>query len=360
MSVAQRAVLGLDGEEVLERSVLVELVAQVGEVVAELHRLSVQLAVSPAAQHRHLGSGDRVAVASVARILEVVEGLLCLRLGGIEVGRDACAEEQLGTARIVHLHLDGTQRTVVLAHVVHFGIPPAVAHRPVGVEPGTAVGVRAVDEAAVTPPRTPGVDNDPGSLLVGRGFAIHAVAVEVKLDAVVIAHDGQRVVDRGAPLFDIVLARCTSFVVGGSLGNALPVAAAGHADACQTAGMERVVAVVVPQPVLHSLTSFFCLYAEREVCRSRHAVVHGRMPFLIAGHPAEVAVHLFLVAEVFRVGLSAVYGGRRHTHMQHKVLLARVTVGEQPHEVGGIIVVRVLAVEPAVGVELMREHVADA
>ena len=39
----------LDGEEILQRRVLVEFVAQVRQVVAELHRLIVELAVRPAA-----------------------------------------------------------------------------------------------------------------------------------------------------------------------------------------------------------------------------------------------------------------------------------------------------------------------
>lgn len=45
VAVAQRGFFFLDGEEVLERRVLVEALAQVSQVIAELHRLVVQLAV---------------------------------------------------------------------------------------------------------------------------------------------------------------------------------------------------------------------------------------------------------------------------------------------------------------------------
>ena len=289
----------------------------------------------------------------------MVKSLRSLRLGGVQIRRHAAAEEELGAARVVHLDLDGTQRTVILAHVVHLGVPPAVAHRAVLVEPGTAMGIGAVNETAVAPPLAPGVDDNPGSALVGGLFAINAVAVEVELNAVVVAHDGQRVVHRGAPFVHIIFSRNASFVVGRCFGNRLPVAATGHADTGQTTGMERVVAVVVPEPVFHRLTSLLGLNAEGEVGRADHAVEHTGIPLVVALHPTEVGVSLFLITEELGVGLSAVNRSRGHTHVHHEVLLARVAAGEQPHEVGGVIIVGVLAVEPAVSVQFMREHVAD-
>ena len=143
--------LGVDDEEVLERSVHVISVGEVGEVVAELHGLGVQLAVGPAAQHGHFGSGVAVTVVTVTGIGEVYERNGLLGLGGIEVGADAGAQCNLATAAIVHLQFDGAERTIVLAYTVYLGSPEVVGYGAVAIEGGYSVGIGTIDESLVLP-----------------------------------------------------------------------------------------------------------------------------------------------------------------------------------------------------------------
>ena len=360
MSRPDGPTLRLHDEEIFERLVAVGR-GEVGEVVAKFHRLMVQFAVGPVAEHRNGRGGVRVAVVAVAGKLEVLKGHGHVGLRCAQVGRHAGAEEEFAAARVVHLQFNGSLRRVVFAHLIDFGCPPGrAAQFAVARKPCAAVSVGAIDEAVVHPARAPGVHDDPRAHLVLGGFARHAVAVEVKLYAVVVAHDCEGVVHRRAPFLHIVLSVHLRGDVGGGRGNHARSQGAGHADARDAAAVKIRVAVVVPQPVLHRLSSRLGAHVEGEVAGRFHAVLHGGIPFVVALHPAEVVGGAVLVAEERGVGLSAVEGGGGHAHFRHKLVLARVAVGEQPHEVGGIIVFRLFAVEVAVGVEFVGKHVADA
>ena len=270
----------------------------------------MQFAVGPFTEHGHLGSRHGVAVAAVAGVAEVLHGHEHVGLGGVEVGRDADAEQEFAAAGVVHAELDGAQGAVVLAHPVDFGLPPArVAHGAVGIEPGSGMRIGAVNEAVVAPVGPPGVDDNPSADLVGRLFAVDAVAVEVELNAVVVAHDGEGVVDLGAPFGHILLFGYADGVVGGCRGYALPASGAGYADAYDAAGVEVGVAGMVPEPVFQQFAAFLSFDTDGEMGGCPHAVEHGGVPFVVARHPTEVVVRFELIAEEVGEGASAVDGG---------------------------------------------------
>ena len=151
MSRPDGPTLRLHDEEIFERLVAVGR-GEVGEVVAKFHRLMVQLAVGPVAEHRNGGGGVRVAVVAVAGKLEVLKGHGHVGLRCAQVGRHAGAEEEFAAARVVHLEFNGALRRVVFAHLIDFGCPPGrAAQFAVARKPCSAVSVRAIDEAVVHP-----------------------------------------------------------------------------------------------------------------------------------------------------------------------------------------------------------------
>ena len=94
----------------------------------------MQLTVCPTSQHGHFGqfllilfaSAD-VTSATVTSPAEVVEIDDCIGLLGIEIGRNTDLQEKLRATRVVHLHLDGAERTIVFAYVVDFRLPETTA-----------------------------------------------------------------------------------------------------------------------------------------------------------------------------------------------------------------------------------------
>ena len=143
--------LGVNDEEVFKRSVHVVAVGEVGKVVAELHGLGMQLAVGPATQHGYLGSGVAVTVVAITSIGEVYERYGLFGLGGIEVGTDTGAQCYLAAAAIVHLQLDGAQRTVVLAYTIDLGSPEVVGYGTVAIESRYSMSIGTIDESLVLP-----------------------------------------------------------------------------------------------------------------------------------------------------------------------------------------------------------------
>ena len=106
-------------------------------------------------------------------------------------------------------------------------------------------------------------------------------------------------VDLWTPCLYIFLVHDTSRTVGRCVGYSALVVTVGtcHADTADSTGLETVVAIVVPQPVLHSLASLLGSYIYREVRRCKHAVVHCLEPFVISLHPAEIVVRAVLVSK---------------------------------------------------------------
>ena len=320
----------------------------------------MQPPVGPATQHGRGSFQPPLAAraASVAGKFEMLHRHGELRLCGCRIGGNAHAQPQLAAARIVHTHFQRAQRPVVFAGVVKLGLPrPAfvLAH-------GEAILVGAVDEALVGPAVAPRVDDDPGSALVLARFAIKAVAVQVEDGPVVIAHDGQGVVHAVAPPRHIFFAHEAGRAVfaRGVVGHAALLAGAGHADAADAARMKRRVAAVVPQPVLHQFASLFGVEPIGRERVVRNAVLHGFKPFVVALHPAEVVGRAVLVAKEGRVGRPAVHRGVGHAVGHGHALLARVAVGEQPGEVGGIDVLGPLRRVAPQGIDFVGKHVADA
>ena len=206
-------VSGVDDEEVLQRLVSIVTCRKVSQVVTKLHGLFVQFAVGPASEHRHFGSRFAPSAVTVAGILKVFEGHSRFGFRCVQVGRHACAQVEFRAARVVHFEFDGTLRFIVFAHAVNFGHPVIVGMRAVGIESRHSVSVGAVNEAIVAPAVAPRVHDNPGTHLVGRFFAKLAVAVQVELNAVVVAHDGQGVVNLRTPFFNVVFTRHPDFVV---------------------------------------------------------------------------------------------------------------------------------------------------
>ncbi len=281
-----------------------------------------------------------------------------VRLCRVGAVGDACAQFQFAAAGVLHAHLQCPQGAVVFAHVVELWFPGSsfvAAH-------GKSVLVGAVDEAFVGPSVAPGVDDDPCAAFVLVAFAQDAVAVQIEQDAVVVAHDGQCMVYPVAPAGDVFFSHNTRQTVcsGGVIGYGALVAGAGHTDAADAACAEVRVAAVVPEPVFHIFAARFGIYPIATEGVAFDAVEHGRVPFVVALHPAEVRSRAVLVAEDTGVGGSAVNNGRGDTVGHGHAFLARVAVGEQPGEVRGIDVFRKAGVGVAEGVDFVGEHVADA
>ena len=120
---------------------------EVGEVVTEFHGLVVH-SVHPTSQHGHFGG--RVCVQCVTCVAEMLEGNGHVRLCGIDVLRNTCAQQQFATVAVVHEQLDGAQGAVALAYNVAAGVP-----REHILANSVAIFVGAIDEAFVLPAVAP-------------------------------------------------------------------------------------------------------------------------------------------------------------------------------------------------------------
>ena len=69
LSTAGGTALGVDDKEILERNVAVELIGEVRQVITEFHSLGVQLAICPAAKHRHLSVSAVTVIVSVVAVV---------------------------------------------------------------------------------------------------------------------------------------------------------------------------------------------------------------------------------------------------------------------------------------------------
>ena len=357
---------GVYVEEEFEGFRVVETFAEVSQVVTELHGFVMQLAVCPTTEHRNCGRRVHIAVVAVACPAEVVQidGLFGTR--GVGVGGHTHSEEHFRTVGVVHLHLDGAQRTIVLAHIVKFGLPPAatlLAHFFAALFRdavcGEAVSVGAVDQTVVGP-SAPGVGDDPSTDFVFFFFTGLTVAVEVKFDAIVVTYHREGVVDARTPPANVALSHHTGCYVGIRAGNTALRCCRGHTDTGDTAASEVSVAVVVPQPVLQHVAALFCADTHRQVTRGQHAVEHGFVPLLVTRHPTIVLAVPLFVTEEGRVTATAVGFHRRHTYVLYKLILARVAVSEEPHEVRGIHIFGQRSVGMAEGVQLVSEHIGNA
>ena len=356
----------VDIEEEFEGLRVVETFAEVGQVVAELHGFFMQLTVCPASEHRHGGSGVEIAVVAVACPTEVVQidGLFGTRGVGIRGHTDG--KEHFRTVGVAHLHLDGAQRTIVLAHEVEFGLPPAAALLAHFFSAlfrdavcGETVSVGAIDQTVVGP-SAPRVGDDPSADFVFFFFTGLAVAVEVKFDTIVVTHNREGVVDARSPPAYIALADYAGFDIGGGFGNAALRCCRGHTDTGDTAAGKVCVAVVIPQPVLQHVAAFFRTDVHGQTTRRQHAIEHGFVPLFVTRHPTIVLAVPLFVTEESGVAATTIgfHGG--HTHMLHKLVLTGVTVGEEPHKVRGVHIFGQRGVGVTEGVQLVGEHISNA
>ena len=184
VSLAIGRLLRINEEEVLQWTCTVIIYSEVGDIIAEFHRFVVH-AVGPPAQHRHIGVGT--IIGAVAGILEVIHQESLFGLGGRSVTAHAGTQTYFTAFAVIHAYFERAQRTVVAAHFIETGLKPSVRLPRLQ---RTAILVRTIDEAARGPALAPGIDHQPGAHLVFVFFAKHAVGVQVKLDAVVITHDG--------------------------------------------------------------------------------------------------------------------------------------------------------------------------
>ena len=98
-----------------------------------------------------------------------------------------------------------------------------------------AHGIGTINKAAVAPACAPRVYDNPGTHFILVFLAKDTILVKVKLDAVVVAHHRQGMVNACAPGLHIVFARHAQRIVLLRLGNLLPVSARGHAKADESA-----------------------------------------------------------------------------------------------------------------------------
>ena len=341
LKVLSNSSLCEDAEEILDGLAAVELLGEVAEVVAKLHGLIV-VAVDPLAEHRHLGGVPLQAGVVVAGVLEVVkaDGIL-IGVGGSVLG-GACAEQQGRAAGVGNLDLEHADRLIVLADEVASHRPGACA----GYGLHTA-GVGAVDESIVLPSVAPGVGDNPGSYLVLVLLTIDAIAVEVKLNAVIVAHDGLGMVVGGAPVGHIYFADYTESLVGRGVGDvACNIVGGSHTKPSHATGVEVKIAVVVPEPLLQDFAAFFRHHALLNRVGDPVAVVSCAIPLVVALHPAVVVVRAVLNAEVLGVGLATVVslGGIAHVEQKLVPAGALILVGIEEVEVGSEAVRGILGV----------------
>ena len=351
VSAANGIGLRLDDKEVLQRLGAVHGEGQVGQVVAKLHRLGMY-AISPAAKHRHLRG--RVGSQGVACITEVFEGEHLLRPCGAEVLGNTTGKQELAAMRVVHEKLDGAQRTIVLADDVCAGSP-----RPCVCPDGIAVLVGTEDEAFVLPAVAPRVGNNPGSDFVLFHFAHDAVAVEVELNAVVVAANGKGMVEGVAPCLHVFLTNDTCFSVSSRTGYGCPSAISCDTDASHAAAMHRLVAAVVVEPFLELLSALGGIGRSHGEVISR-PVPHGAEPLVVALHPSVVGVVVRLCTEESAVGASTISGDVGDAGALGHSLGGTGLVGHQPCEVRGILVLGERSIGVAIAVYLVRELIADA
>ena len=352
-----RVLLAGDDEEILQRLVAVETGREVGKVVTELHGFGVEFAIGPTSEHRHGRSWRKLAVMPVAGIFEMVHGNHAFRLLGGEVRTHAGLQQQFRAVAVVHLQPYGAQRTVILADMVELSPPEVTVELAVGGKGGAGIGIGAIDETAVAP-SAPRIDDNPCTPFVA--FAVDAVTVKVKLYAVVVAHHREGMVHAGSPLSHIIHSGHTGLVVDGSLGDGFPFSARCHAEPDKASGMEGRIATMVPQPVLGKFRPGLGTHACHIRCGRRAAVVEGFEPFFVARHPSGILIVPLVIAEQAGIGLPAVGFGRGHPDVGDELVLAGVSVGQQPYEMCGEIVFGFHAVAVAVGVLFMTEHVGNA
>ena len=303
-----RFCFAVDDEEVLQRTWTVETCAQIGEVVTKLHGFGVQLTVCPTSQHGYFGqfllvilSCAGVTSATITRPAEVVEVDNGIRTSGIEIGRNTNLQEKFRTTRIVHLHLNGAERTIVFAHVVDFGFPKTTALAAHTLRVcfsmcWESISIGAINETIVWP-KSPWVGNNPSAYFIFVFFTRFSVAIEVKFDAIVITHERKGVIDCRAPVFHIVHTHYTSGLVGRCVRDAILYYSSSNANTSNATCLEVGVAIVVPQPVFHLLAAFLCSQIIRNVGRLIHTVVHGFKPFVVTSHPTEVLVGFFSITK---------------------------------------------------------------
>ena len=167
-------------------------------------------------------------------------------------------------------------------------------------------------------------------------------------------------VHAGSPLSHIIHSRHSCLVVDGSLGDGFPFSARCHAEPDKASGMEGRIAAMVPKPVLGKFRPGLGTHACHIRCGRCAAVVEGFEPFFVACHPSGILIVPLVIAEQAGIGLPAVGFGRGHTHVGDELVLAGVSVGQQPYEMCGEIVFGFHAVAVAVGVLFMTEHVGNA
>ena len=345
-------------EEILQWLVGVKCRAEVGKVVHELHGSLVYLAI-PVTQHGYCRSRICIAMVAVTAITEVVHVGDVVGFCSIEVGTYTHLQKQFATVTVGHLQLNGTQGTEVLAGMIELTAPVATGHFTCGlVADRTGILIGTVDETLVFP-IAPAVNDNPGTLLVLARFTSLTVVVKVELDAVIPANHGYGMVHLGTPAVNITHASHTGSIIGCSLGDILPHTARGHTKTDKATCLEVQVAGMVIEPCLGSQTTFLGVHCQGIGCGAQHTVGDGIHPLVIACHPTKVIIRLLLITEERAIGLAAINLGIGHTNELHELVLAVITIGEKPHEVGGILVLGHLAAHVAQGVDFMGEHVAD-
>ena len=350
MSATYRARLCLYNEEVFQGLGAVNRCCQVGKVVTEFHRLVVH-SVYPTSQHRHLGCG--AGAFGVACIAEVLERNCYIGLGGIQVLRNTGTEQQLTAVAVVHKQLDGAQGTVVLTYDVCTGRP-----RQYILANGIAILVGTVDESVVFPSVAPRVGDDPRSHLVFFYFSDNSVAVEVKLNAVVISADSHSVVEGITPRLDIFLAVDAGLLVGCGCGYCSPGTIGGYSDTGYTTAVHRCVTAVVVEPLFQLLTAFGSVGGGKADAACRF-VPHSAVPLVVTLHPSIVGVVVGLRTEEPAVGASAICGYIGDTYRLCHSVGGTCLVGKQPGEMRGVLVLGQRSVEVAVTAHLVSERITD-
>ena len=209
-------------EEVLHGLVCIKCRAEVGQVVHKLHGRMVQLTV-PVTQHGDCRSRICIAVVTITAITEVVHVGDVIGFCGIQIGAYTYLQKQFATVGIVHLQLDGTQGTEVLAGMIELAAPVAGCHLTcslIAYRTGKLIGT--IDEALVLPV-APTVDDNPCTLLVLIYLTGNTVVVKVELDAVVPTNHGHGMVHLCTPAVNIVHACHTGSIICGSLWNIPPL-----------------------------------------------------------------------------------------------------------------------------------------
>ena len=198
----------------------------------------------------------------------------------------------------------------------------------IGSIPGHCILIRAIDKSLIAPLIPPGIDHNPGTHFIFFLFSSNTVPVQIELNTVIISYNRQGMVYNFSPILYVILIGDSRRVIGVRFRNTLPVSTTGHSDTANTTSLEIRVSIMVPKPILYSLTPFFRSYAHRKISVPTDAVTHGGIPFVVTLHPSKVGIRSILISKKTGISPSTIHGYIRNTIGGSHHLFSGIGIGQ--------------------------------